>query len=118
MINAASIAAATSAGGNPLIFPLRPTKFLQGPSHPGKRTKSCWRVPGPSDREENLATGPSGVTHVTVARAQAPNERSWHVLEKLGMVREGLLRGHYLEHGEPKDYYIYGVLRDEWNTGS
>ncbi len=52
------------------------------------------------------------------ARAQVPNEGSWRVMEKLGMVREGLLRGHYLEHGEPKDYYIYGVLREEWAAGS
>ena len=38
------------------------------------------------------------------------------VMEKLGMTREGHLRSHYLEHGEAKDYYVYGILRKEWDS--
>ena len=50
------------------------------------------------------------------ARGQVPNKRSWRVMEKLGMTREGLLRSHYLEHGEATDYYVYGILRKEWDA--
>lgn len=42
------------------------------------------------------------------------NEHSWRVLEKLGMVREGLLRSHLKWHGEFRDVLYYGVLRHEW----
>ena len=44
----------------------------------------------------------------------ALNRRSWRVMEKLGMKREGLLRSHRLVRGERTDEVVYGVLREEW----
>lgn len=48
------------------------------------------------------------------ARAALRNRRSTRVMEKLGMVREGVLRSHRLGRGERVDEVHYGVLRDEW----
>jgi len=45
------------------------------------------------------------------------NEASWHVMENLGMVREGLLRNHFKWQGKFKDEYYYGILRIEWEKG-
>lgn len=42
------------------------------------------------------------------------NVRSWRILERIGMVREGILRRHRLYRGEPKDRVVYGLLRLEW----
>ncbi len=50
------------------------------------------------------------------ARADAHNRRSWRVMEKLGMTREGLLRSHRLVRGERDDEVIYGLLRPEWEA--
>ena len=51
------------------------------------------------------------------ARADIRNERSWHLMEKLGMTREGLLRKHVRSNvpsgGRIDDVY-YGLLRHEW----
>jgi ribosomal-protein-alanine N-acetyltransferase len=46
--------------------------------------------------------------------ADARNERSHRVLEKLGMTREGLLRKNRLARDEFVDEVWYGVLRSEW----
>ena len=48
------------------------------------------------------------------ARAHVDNRRSWRVLEKLGMSREGVLRGHWKMRNEHVDLVYYAVLRDEW----
>jgi len=50
------------------------------------------------------------------ARADARNERSWRVMEKLGMTREGLLRKHRLTPDGRADEVIYGLLREEWEA--
>ena len=42
------------------------------------------------------------------------HERSCRVMEKLGMRREGVLRGHVLARGERHDEVYYGLLREEW----
>jgi RimJ/RimL family protein N-acetyltransferase len=42
------------------------------------------------------------------------NPASGHVMRKLGMTREGLLRQHFIRFGQPKDTVYYGILRDEW----
>jgi RimJ/RimL family protein N-acetyltransferase len=42
------------------------------------------------------------------------NVRSWRVLERLGMKREGLLRNHLKWNGEFRDQLYYGLLRSEW----
>ena len=48
------------------------------------------------------------------AMADARNIRSHRVLEKIGMVREGLLRQNRLVRGSLLDEVWYGVLRPEW----
>ena len=50
------------------------------------------------------------------ARIDPRNERSWHVAEKLGMSREGLLRSHEIIRGERWDVLYYGILRQEWES--
>ena len=48
------------------------------------------------------------------ATADARNGASQRVMEKLGMVREALLRQHRFNRGEPFDEVLYGILREEW----
>jgi ribosomal-protein-alanine N-acetyltransferase len=50
------------------------------------------------------------------ARADPRNGASVRVLEKVGMQREGLLRGHLLIRGERVDRVYYGLLREEWKA--
>jgi ribosomal-protein-alanine N-acetyltransferase len=50
------------------------------------------------------------------AMADARNVRSHRVLEKVGMVREGLLRQNRLVRGELVDEIWFGVLRTEWDA--
>ncbi|MFC3477716.1 GNAT family N-acetyltransferase [Halobacterium litoreum] len=45
------------------------------------------------------------------------NDASAAVLEKLGFVREGTLRGESFSGGEWVDNYRYGLLADEWLDG-
>ena len=40
----------------------------------------------------------------------ARNPASGRVMEKIGMTREGLLRGHVLKNGVPEDLVVYGLL--------
>ena len=44
------------------------------------------------------------------------NERSWKVMEKLGMRREALLRSHRIAGGQRVDDVHYGLLRAEWDA--
>ena len=48
------------------------------------------------------------------AKADLRNVRSQRVMERLGMTREGVLRGHTRGRGERIDDVYYGLLRDEW----
>lgn len=48
------------------------------------------------------------------ARAHVDNSRSWRVMERLGMSREGVLRGHWKMQEEHVDLVYYAVFRDEW----
>ena len=50
------------------------------------------------------------------ASADLRNTRSWRVMEKLGMTREGVLRSHLKGRGERTDSVYYGVLREEWEA--
>ncbi|MDQ3365399.1 MAG: GNAT family N-acetyltransferase [Myxococcota bacterium] len=43
------------------------------------------------------------------------NTASIHVLEKLGMVHEGVKRQHLLQARRLHDIVLYGLLRDEWD---
>ena len=42
------------------------------------------------------------------------NRSSVRLVEKLGFVREGLLREHYLLNGAPADNYLYSLLKGEF----
>jgi RimJ/RimL family protein N-acetyltransferase len=44
----------------------------------------------------------------------ARNPASGRVLQKLGMAREGVLRGHVRRWHGPEDLVVYGILREEW----
>lgn len=48
------------------------------------------------------------------AYADARNAPSLRVMEKLGMTREGMLRGHRTLREERVDDVYYGLLREEW----
>ena len=52
--------------------------------------------------------------HKIFARSDVRNRQSWRVMEKLGMTREGVLRGHRKLRDEHVDDACYGVLREEW----
>ncbi len=49
-----------------------------------------------------------------MGRADSRNVASWKVMEKLGMHREGLLRGHRLLREERRDEVLYGVMREDF----
>lgn len=55
-----------------------------------------------------------------IAMCNPENEKSWHLIERLGLRREGCLkRNIYFKtdsKGQPiwVDTYLYGILRDEW----
>ena len=51
--------------------------------------------------------------HRVYATCWARNERSAHILEKLGFLREGVLREHALKWGKYEDDAYYGMLRRE-----
>ena len=52
--------------------------------------------------------------HRVYAMYFARNPASGRVLEKLGMAREGLLRGHVRKWGVFEDLVLQGILREEW----
>jgi RimJ/RimL family protein N-acetyltransferase len=49
------------------------------------------------------------------AETDTRNTASSRVLEKLGFVREGMLREDCIVDGEVSDSWVYGLLRREWN---
>lgn len=51
------------------------------------------------------------------AMADLVNSRSWRVMEKLGMRRDGVLRSERPSDADPgirQDMVVYSVLREEW----
>ncbi len=54
--------------------------------------------------------------HRIYATCRPENTGSWHVLEKLGMRREGLLRENVWIRGSWWDSYLYAIVDDEWKT--
>ena len=48
------------------------------------------------------------------AIADVRNKASQRVLEKVGFQREGTIRKAVFNRGELRDYYLYGILREEW----
>jgi ribosomal-protein-alanine N-acetyltransferase len=52
--------------------------------------------------------------HRIFARTGKDNERSWQLMERLGMRREAHFRESHLVKGEWRDEFIYAILVDEW----
>jgi [ribosomal protein S5]-alanine N-acetyltransferase len=52
--------------------------------------------------------------HRIYATASPDNIPSHRVLEKSGMVREGILRKNILQRGQWRDSVIYSILEEEW----
>lgn len=50
------------------------------------------------------------------AETDTRNTASSRVLEKLGFVREGMLREDCIVDGEVSDSFVYGLLRREWRS--
>ena len=48
------------------------------------------------------------------ARCATDNRSSQRVLEKLGFIREGVLRRYFQLDGKRVDNYLYALLREEW----
>jgi ribosomal-protein-alanine N-acetyltransferase len=48
------------------------------------------------------------------ATHHANNLASGRVMQKIGMICEGTLRGHVIKWGQPVDLVMYSVLREEW----
>jgi RimJ/RimL family protein N-acetyltransferase len=48
------------------------------------------------------------------AIADVRNKASQRVLEKAGLQREGTMRKCLFNRGEPRDCYLYSILREEW----
>lgn len=59
------------------------------------------------------AFGPLSIRRIE-AEVNPLNVGSNRLLERLGFVREGLLRQRWVDEGAPYDTYIYGCLADEW----
>ena len=53
--------------------------------------------------------------HRIVAHCDVEHVRSYRVMEKLGMTREGILRKHEPLHGEWRDNYLYAILEEEFS---
>jgi ribosomal-protein-serine acetyltransferase len=51
-------------------------------------------------------------------RAEPENERSWRVPERLGFVREGVLRQIAVMRDRPIDHVVYAMLRQDWRKAS
>lgn len=51
-------------------------------------------------------------------RCAASNTRSRAVPERLGFVQEGLLRQCELRNGVLHDFAVYGLLKEDWKSGS
>jgi len=54
------------------------------------------------------------LVHRVHAFVRTDNARSERLLERSGLVREGCLRGFRVCRGQPRDFYVYGLLRAEW----
>jgi RimJ/RimL family protein N-acetyltransferase len=57
--------------------------------------------------------GPMGL-HRIYARTGLLNERSWRLMERVGMRREAHFRQSHQVEGEWDDEFIYAILADEW----
>ncbi|GAB6098540.1 GNAT family protein [Halanaerocella petrolearia] len=44
------------------------------------------------------------------------NQRAQHVYEKVGFIKEGVRRKKIYRNGQYYDEYLYGILKEEWET--
>lgn len=58
-----------------------------------------------------------GLTRI-YAQVLEGNRASCHVLEKLGMMREGIRRAHIRKGKRMLDVTLYGILKDEWRRST
>lgn len=58
----------------------------------------------------------AGLPHILriASNADTRNQRSWRVMEKTGMQREGVFRSCRVFHGERVDLVHYALLREDW----
>lgn len=59
----------------------------------------------------------SGAVDRVQAFVRIDNHRSESLLLRCGFVREGRLRNFRLCRGRPYDYFVYGLLREDWTGG-
>ena len=52
------------------------------------------------------------------ARTDQRNLRSWRLMERIGMRREGVLLGHRIARDGRQNEVIYGLLKDEWSSAT
>lgn len=45
---------------------------------------------------------------------ESKNVTAQKLFEKVGFIKEGLIRSDIISHGKYADRYVYGVLREEW----
>lgn len=62
----------------------------------------------------DVAFSEVGTLHKIRAMADLRNIGSWRVMEKIGMIREGVLRQNRVVHDEFIDEVWCGILRPEW----
>ena len=63
----------------------------------------------------DLAFGPGDI-HRVAARCDVRNERSWRLMERLGMRREAHFREHALFKSQWDEEFIYAILWQEWQA--
>lgn len=54
--------------------------------------------------------------HRITARTGKDNQRSWYLMERLGMRREAHFRESHVVQGEWRDEFVYAVLATEWKA--
>ena len=79
--------------------------------------RSLWRTPVNTDGKRAMLSNAfdrEGCERVQL-KTDVRNVRSQRAIERLGAVREGILRHHIrLQDGTYRDSVIYGILRSEW----
>lgn len=83
-----------------IAFDLAPSQWGTGRMHQAARAALSWGF------------GEGGLRRVQ-AFVRVDNARSERLLQRLGFLREGCLRSYRVCRGEPKDFYLYALLRSE-----
>jgi RimJ/RimL family protein N-acetyltransferase len=90
---------------------------------PGRARLGAWMAP--RAQGDGLGTEAVGLLvdyafterrlHKLTADCLATNDASRHLLERLGFLREGVLRDHEFVDGEHVDSLLYALLVDDWD---